>query len=85
MLLHRGNNMKNLLKKKNKLKSNNLLSDKNLEVEEILFGFEDKVEEKLDVCLINALFKTLFDENKITKKEYDRLIQNVHRTYQVYK
>ena len=56
-----------------------------MEVDEIFFEFEDKAREKLDISLIMALFKTLFNENKITKKEYDSLIQNVHRTYQEYK
>lgn len=77
--------MRSLVKQKSELITSKLLSGKNMEVDEIFFEFEDKAREKLDISLIMALFKTLFNENKITKKEYDSLIQNVHRTYQEYK
>lgn len=41
----------------------------------------EKEVEKLNVKMVLRLFKILYNQNQITKKEYESLVTNVHRTF----
>lgn len=46
-----------------------------------VFNIDDKKREELDLRMVMDLFKIMYSQNKITKKEYDALITNACRTF----
>ncbi len=50
-----------------------------------VFNLDDKQKEELNARMVIALFKTLYNQNKITNKEYDSLVINVCRTFNIEK
>lgn len=46
-----------------------------------VFDFDIRTKEVLDARLILALFKILYKQENITKREYDSLVLNVCRTF----
>lgn len=46
-----------------------------------VFDFDNKTKEILNARLVMALFKGLYNKKRITKKEYDLLVSNVCRTF----
>ncbi|MBR1416485.1 MAG: hypothetical protein IJ572_01540 [Bacilli bacterium] len=45
------------------------------------FEIDDETQNFLNKELIKSIFKILFNEQKITKKEYEDLINKVNRTF----
>ena len=43
----------------------------------------DKYKEILNMNMILALFNAIYKENKISKQEYERLIKNLNRTFNI--
>lgn len=48
-----------------------------------VFKFTDKQKEIMNVKLIISIFETLYRNNYITKKEFDTLVLNIHRTFNI--
>lgn len=48
-----------------------------------VFNFDDKTNEELNARIVIALFEILYKQNKITKKEYDSLVLDVCRTFNI--
>lgn len=46
---------------------------------------DNKTKEQLNAKMVMNLFEILYIQNKITKKEYDSLILNVCRTFNIEK
>ena len=49
----------------------------------INFKIDKKTKEILDARLIMALFKILYNQEKITKKEYKKLISKLYRRFRI--
>ena len=50
-----------------------------------VFDFDIRTKEILDAKLILALFKILYKQESITKREYDSLVSKVYRTFNLNK
>ena len=48
-----------------------------------IFKLSKKQKEMMNAKLIISLFKTLYRNNYITKKEFDILALNLHRTFNI--
>ncbi len=48
-----------------------------------VFKFTAKQKEIMNVKLIISVFETLYRNNYITKKEFDTLVLNIHRTFNI--
>lgn len=46
---------------------------------------DDKTKEELNVRVVIALFKIMYNQNKISKKEYDSLVLKACRTFNIKK
>lgn len=46
-----------------------------------VFDVDDRTKEILNARLVIALFERLYNQNQITKKEFDSLVSNVYRTF----
>lgn len=43
----------------------------------------DKYKEIFNIKMVIALFNAIYKENKISKQEYERLIRNLNRTFNI--
>lgn len=43
----------------------------------------DKYKEIFNIKMVIALFNSLYKENKISKQEYERLMKNLNRTFNI--
>lgn len=48
-----------------------------------VFKFTAKQKEIMNLKLIISVFETLYRNNYITKKEFDTLVLNIHRTFNI--
>lgn len=48
-----------------------------------VFKFTAKQKELMNLKLIISVFETLYRNNYITKKEFDTLVLNIHRTFNI--
>jgi hypothetical protein len=44
---------------------------------------DEKYKEVLNIKMVMALFNAIYKENKISKQEYERLIKNLNRTFNI--
>ena len=44
------------------------------------FELDEKLKEQVNLTMVKILFKILYQQNKISKKEFDSLIRNANRT-----
>ena len=44
---------------------------------------DDKYKDILNMKMVIALFNAIYKENKISKQEYERLIKNLNRTFNI--
>lgn len=49
------------------------------------FELDDKTKEELNARIVIALFKIMYNQNKISKKEYDSLVLKTCRTFNIKK
>lgn len=49
------------------------------------FELDDKTKEELNARIVIALFKIMYNQNKISKKEYDSLVLKTRRTFNIKK
>ena len=68
------------------MKNNNkkLLKLHSTESQNIL-NLDENTKNELNIKMVIALFETIYRQNIITKKQYDKLIANVYRTYNLSK
>ncbi|MGM9875755.1 MAG: hypothetical protein ACI310_00800 [Bacilli bacterium] len=57
----------------------------NVVVNKKILNLDETSKNKLNARIIIALFKNMYNQNKITKKEYDSLISSVNRTFNLNK
>ena len=68
------------------MKKNNkkLLKLHSTESQNIL-NLDENTKNELNIKMVIALFETIYRQNIITKSQYDKLIANIHRTYNLSK
>lgn len=52
----------------------------NKEIKNPPFELDEQSKEQLNLTMVKILFKILYQQNKISKKEFDSLIRNANRT-----
>lgn len=52
----------------------------NNEIKNPPFEMDEQSKEQLNLTMVKILFKILYQQNKISKKEFDSLIKNANRT-----
>ena len=52
----------------------------NDEIKNPPFELDEKLKEQVNLTMVKILFKILYQQNKISKKEFDSLIKNANRT-----
>jgi len=52
----------------------------NNEIKNPPFELDEQSKEQLNLTMVKILFKILYQQNKISKKEFDSLIRNANRT-----
>ena len=52
----------------------------NNEIKNPPFELDEQSKEQLNLTMVKILFKILYQQNKISKKEFDSLIKNANRT-----
>lgn len=52
----------------------------NDEIKNPPFELDEKLKEQVNLTMVKILFKILYQQNKISKKEFDSLIRNANRT-----
>ena len=55
----------------------NVMND---EIKNPPFELDEKLKEQVNLTMVKILFKILYQQNKISKKEFDSLIRNANRT-----
>ena len=53
--------------------------------EKNIFELDENIQRELNIKMVIALFETIYRQNIITKSQYDKLIANIHRTYNLSK
>ena len=49
--------------------------------EKNILELDENMQRELNIKMVIALFETIYRQNIITKKQYDKLIANAYRTY----
>jgi len=53
--------------------------------EKNILELDENIQNELNIKMVIALFETIYRQNIITKSQYDKLIANIHRTYNLSK
>ena len=68
-----------------KVKLKNTVKINTATLEGVVFEFDDTKKDELNARMVIALFQILYDQKKITEKEYDSLVLKVCRTFNLNK
>lgn len=52
-----------------------------MKIKKSVFRFNDEITETLNMQMVLALFKILYKQDKVTKKEYDAIVLTAQRTF----
>ena len=66
-------------------KINKKLLNVSITKEKNILELDENMQRELNIKMVIALFETIYRQNIITKSQYDKLIANIHRTYNLSK